>query len=378
MLIPTLLSLSLLTVMSGAAVAPALARIAAAFPEASATMVKLVLTLPSIFIIIFSFLSGQLSIRFSKRHILLFGLLFYLLGGVGGGFATTFEYLLISRAILGIGVGLIMPLSTGLIADFYFGEERSRLMGYSTASSNLGGIIATLAAGKLAMLSWRFSFGVYLLGLLVFLLVLFFLPEPGKSEKQGEDRKKLSAAVYFWGGATFVLMLAFYAIPINLAIFLDQNRFGDSSSAGLAISLVTASGFVGGLTFAKIQSLVKSFLNPLLLGLIAVGYFILYLASGLPQVLFGSAIVGLGLGWALPALYIGATTAAGDGLGVQAMAVVSSLAFFGQFMSPIVLSGVGEIFGDTSIRFAFAAIALCFSVFLLLALLSKSWTRRRT
>lgn len=62
----TLLSLSLLTVISGAAVAPAVAQIAAAFPSVSQTA-----TLPAVFIIIFSLAAGRLSSRISKRSILI-------------------------------------------------------------------------------------------------------------------------------------------------------------------------------------------------------------------------------------------------------------------------------------------------------------------
>lgn len=253
MLKPTILSLSLLTVMSGAAVAPALARISAAFPMTHPTSIKLILTLPAVFIIIFSLLSGRLIDYMSKRRLLIFGLVIYLVGGVSGGFADRFEFLLVARALLGIGVGLIMPLSTGLIADFYTGEERGKLMGYSTAASNFGGIIATLSSGLLAAYSWRYSFGVYGASLVVLLLVLFFLPIPKAQSRRERKKSALPKAVYGWAACAFLLMLAFYAIPVNLAIFLERNSLGGASSAGVAIAVVTASGFLAGLSFASVK-----------------------------------------------------------------------------------------------------------------------------
>lgn len=366
---PTILSLSLLTVMSGAAVAPALAEIAAAFPEASFATIKLILTLPAIFIIIFSLVSGWLSHRFSKRHVIFLGLFFYIFGGVGAGLTNSIESLLVFRALLGVGVGLIMPLSTGLIADFYSGQERVALMGNSTAASNLGGIIATMIAGILASISWRYSFGVYLLGFLVLIMVIAFLPEPQPKEIQNKVRQKLPKAVYGWAGGAFLLMLGFYAIPVNLAIFIEENGLGGAPVAGLAISLITASGFLGGISFARIKKITRSFLPSLLFAIMALGYFILSFAINLNQVFIGGLIVGLGLGWSLPALYIGATKAGGDGFGVQTMAVVSSMAFLGQFMSPIVLTFMGNVLGNSSSRFVFYQVAICFAVLLLAAII---------
>ncbi|WP_411911103.1 MFS transporter [Clostridium estertheticum] len=77
-----------------------------------------------------------------------------------------------SRVVLDMGVGLIFPLSTALIADFFSGDERISMMGFSQASSNLGGIITTILSGVLAKLSWRYAFYVYLIGVLVLLLIV--------------------------------------------------------------------------------------------------------------------------------------------------------------------------------------------------------------
>jgi MFS family permease len=371
MIAPTILSLSLLTVMSGAAIAPGLAKIAMAFPDSSPTSIKLILTVPAIFIIIFSMVSGWLCTRLSKRKVLFLGLAMYLIGGAGGGLTNSIGHLLLFRGLLGVGVGLIAPLSTGLIADFYSGDVRAKLMGYSTAASSLGGIISTLAAGFLAEVSWRFPFGVYLLGLFVMLLVFVFLPESSQKQENTSIDSKLPVSVYGWGAGAFFFMLAFYAAPMNLAIFIEEIGIGGSAVAGLAISLITGTGFLGGLVFGRVKKTTASFLPSLLFTLMAVGYFILSQSTNLAHVLLATATIGLGLGWSLPTIFVGATNAGGDGRGVQTMAVVSSLAYFGQFMSPVVFGVVGNIFGDSSIQFVFHVIATCFTILLLGVLLKR-------
>ena len=249
-------------------------------------------------------------------------------------------------------------------------------MGYSTAASSLGGIIATLSAGFLAAINWRFPFGVYLLGLLVMLLVFVFLPEPVKKQENTGDRSKLPCSVYKWGAGAFFFMLAFYAVPMNLALFLEEMGIGGSAVAGLAISLITGTGFLGGLVFGRVKKATASFLPYILFTLMAVGYFTLSQSTSLIHVLLATSIIGLALGWSLPTIFVGATNAGGDERGVQTMAVISSLMYLGQFMSPVVLGSIGNIFGDNSIRFVFYAIAICFTA-LLLGVIFKRFLKKR-
>ena len=83
MLMPTILSISLLTVMASTAVSPALSSIKESFAGISDTSAKLVLTLPSLIMIPFSLLSGWLSARMNKKTLVLLGMLLYLIMGVG-------------------------------------------------------------------------------------------------------------------------------------------------------------------------------------------------------------------------------------------------------------------------------------------------------
>ena len=144
-----ILSISLITVMAGATISPALGSISEAFPEANETSIKLINTLHALFIIPFTFISSRLTKRVSKKSVLAAGLILYVIGGLGGAFAPTLWLLLVSRAVLGIAVGLIMPISTSLIPDFYEGKEKTVMMGRVSASNQLGGIISIVLAGIL-------------------------------------------------------------------------------------------------------------------------------------------------------------------------------------------------------------------------------------
>ncbi len=226
MLKPTILSVSLLTIMASAAVAPALGKIRLAFPDANATLIKLVLTLPPLFIVPFSLFSGWLSMRVNKKVLMIIGLVIYLIAGCGGGFARSIKELLIIRAILGVGVGLIMPLSTTLVGDFFSGAVRSRMIGLAASVQNLGGVIFQIVAGYLAVISWRYTFGVYSLALVILILIIGFLPEPLHTKKKEGPKPKarLSLKVYLCAALCVLNMIVFFSVPANMAILLESEK----------------------------------------------------------------------------------------------------------------------------------------------------------
>lgn len=355
---PTILSISLITVMSGAAVAPALGEIARAFPQADETLIKLVLTLASVMIIPFSFISGRICDHWGKRRTLLLGLAVYLVGGMGGGLASSIWALLGTRIVLGMGVGLIMPISTALVGDFYEGEERVRTMGQLSASSNLGGIIAMVLSGWLASLSWRYSFGVYGFALGTALLVFFLLPEPASDGRPGGGFKSLPLAVYLSGAAVLLLMLVFYSIPTNMALFLQANHIGEARLSGMVIALITASGFVAGLVLSRVQGVVGRRMVPAMLGCMAGGFWLLSAAASLAPVVAGVVLIGFSYGSLFPLILVSITGAVPRHRTVLAMAVASSCLFLGQFISPLVLDGLGAIIGTASPRESFHLCAL--------------------
>src|SRR5699024_3923483 len=147
------------------------------------------------------------------------------------------------RLTLGAGVGLVMPLSMSLINDYFTGKERTKMMGYNSAFSNFGGIVTMLLAGWLATFGWRIPFNVYFLGLIIFILIFFFLPK-GEIQQPEENKKtsRLSIAAIGYSLAMGGIMLAYYSISTNIALFLEQNEIGGATLAGLVVSFTTFGG----------------------------------------------------------------------------------------------------------------------------------------
>lgn len=117
--------MSLLTVMAGAAIAPALGVIKEHFSTSSALLVQFIVSIPALLIIITNLFFLNISRHFGTRQIALAGLMLYVLAGAGCFLADDIYVLLTLRALLGVSVGLVMPLSTGLLAYYYPPEQQA-------------------------------------------------------------------------------------------------------------------------------------------------------------------------------------------------------------------------------------------------------------
>ena len=241
-----ILSLSLLTVMAGAAIAPALNIIQEHFHTASPGLVQMIISIPAIFIALTNLFFKRLCRILTIRTLVIIGLALYTAGGCLAGAFDNIYLVLIFRAIVGIGVGIIMPMSTGLIAFFFTRDKHSVLMGYSSALNMLGGVIATLIAGVLAMASWRLSFLVYLLGFAALIPCALWMPrEFIKDENKTENLAFGRTAFAPYIICMFLLMLTFFIYPSNFAIETMRTGLFSQTAIGPIMAMMDLMGFAG-------------------------------------------------------------------------------------------------------------------------------------
>ncbi|MAT51410.1 MAG: hypothetical protein CMK32_09540 [Porticoccaceae bacterium] len=350
----TILSISLLTVFASAAIAPALSEIAAAFPQIPATQIKALLTAPALTMMFIAPTAGWLSHRFGTKRLLLVGLCFYIVGGLGGGLAPTYSLLFVMRLILGVGIGILMPMSSGLIADYFEGRDRLRMMGWSSSVTSFFGICANILVGYLTLFSWRFGFGVYSVGLVVFLLVLANIPGSRETASGMHVRARLPLQVYLWALAVFVQLLAIYAVPVNIALFISENGIGGPRETGIAISCLTGASFITGFLGVRVRGWLGRYFVFATLIMGALGYWLLHNAHSLPSTILALLAIGFGNGFLMPYLFFSATSSvAAGGSAVGAAGMVGTAASLGQFATPLLLDGIAHTLGDTSPSFVF-------------------------
>lgn len=346
----TILSMSLLTVMAGAAIAPALGIIKQHFADVPDIFIQLIVSIPALFIILTNLFFMPISQRMRTRTIALTGLLLYIVAGAGCFFINDIYLLLGMRAILGISVGLIMPLSTGLLAYYFPPEEQARLMGLSAAMNQMGGVVATLLAGILAIIDWNNAFLVYLLGLIAVAMVFLWLPDAqlGTSNKRGkafEPRQLLK----FHPSVTGMLltMIIFFVFPTNFAIITaHQTSLSITIITMIMVGLDLVAFFVG-LSFGKLMQWFRQPIKYFAPICFFFGYGCFTFANGAFWIIVGSAFVGIAVGLSVPYLNTIASIKGGKNSATTVMPLLSAALYLGQFVSPLLITPLAkQIFGE--------------------------------
>lgn len=335
----TILSISLLTVMAGAAIAPALGVINAHFSGRSPLLIQLIVSLPALFIILTNLLYPLLCRLMKTRTLALTGLMLYVLSGAGAFFVDNIWVLLFMRALMGVSVGMIMPLSTGLLAYYYPPQEQASLMGLSAAMNQMGGVVATFLAGMLSGISWNCAFLVYLLGLIAVILVALFLPNERLSGGSGISLwllRRFHPSVV----GMFLVMILFFIYPTNFAL----SASGVLSGTGVTLVMVGLDvvALLVGLSFGALMhgcSRVMKYLAPL--GFMS-GYLCLASGGSLTLLLGGSALIGIANGIGVPYLNTIGSVKAGRDAATTVMPLLSAALYLGQFLSPLIVSPVAS------------------------------------
>lgn len=115
-----------------------------------------------------------------RRRIFIMGLSLFVLGSFTIGLAQSANWVLVSRALQGMGAAILAPSTLALLTtSFTEGTERTKAVSYYGAVAGIGASIGMLMGGILTdVWSWRISFIINLpLGLMLIWLACRYLPE---------------------------------------------------------------------------------------------------------------------------------------------------------------------------------------------------------
>jgi predicted MFS family arabinose efflux permease len=336
----SILSLSLLTVMAGAAVAPALDVIEQYFSHADKLLIQMIISVPALFIVISSLFFPALCKRFRSRTLVMIGLVLYCAGGCAAGLFNSIYAVLAARALVGLGVGIIMPLSTGLLSFYYSRDKQEKMMGYSSAMNQMGAVIATLLSGALAAVSWRLSFLVYLLGMLSIVLCLLFLPNDRIHSEKAHITGKTFRDYSPYIVGIFLLMITFFIYPSNFAMETAAEGTVPLKFTAVIMAGMDFVAFFGGMLFVRIKKGLRRATRLVSPILFIAGYLLLVWPGGWIGALAGSACVGFANGAGIPLIISEASKRAGRSAPSTVLPLISAALYLAQFLAPILLSVV--------------------------------------
>lgn len=341
----TLLFVSSLTIMSVITISPALPQMAIAFAgvKNAAFIVKMVLTIPALMIAIVSPVTGRLIDRHGRLKILRMALVLYAIAGVGGFFLNNLYYILISRAVLGISVGMSMTIVITLIADYFEGIERQKFVGLQIAFMSIGGIVFISAGGILADIGWRYPFLIYLSSLLVLPFTIIFLREPVVVQKINNTNQHLKAPPIIWllFFNIMVMWIIFFLIPVQIPFYLKSIGVEKNSMIGVAIAISTAFSAISSFSYSRIKARL-SFLSIFSIGylLMATGFICIAFSATYILVVVAMMISGLGIGMMIPNTNMWVMKLAPPEIRGKEIGKLTTFWFLGQFLSPVVIAPV--------------------------------------
>lgn len=302
-------AIAFLTLVSSAT-SPALAIIGENFPDASPEAIASIATLDTLTSVPFTIITGLLLGRFVKfRAMTALGLVISFVGGIMPYFATNIAEILVGRAILGIGHGLIVPITNTLTLSLFKGDEISKQFSRNSMATNCGAILFQLLGGFLGDLNWRLPFVVYVAIVPVLIIILMCLPEPENSIQTGlqkvkkfEIRKIFTRHVFFWSSVYALYMLWFYAYVTQTSGIIINNGYGNSSVSALVLSAFTLVGVIGGYSFHKIQKRIGTKTMTVGFFVNAASFIALSMCNNLATYTLFSLTFGFGYGLLQPAI----------------------------------------------------------------------------
>ncbi|MEC4726175.1 MFS transporter [Shewanella sp. D64] len=305
-------SLAMVTSLPGLAISPILDDLQKAFPKVSEFELQMLESLPSLIIIPFILLSGKLSLHTPIRKLVIWGLIIFTFSSIIYLLPIGINLMLINSALLGVGAGMIIPFTTGLIAHYFSGSKRTQQLGIISGISNLSLVLATAIAGYLANIEWHLSFLVYSISI-VSLILTSRMAKTNRTKKEGSNTLinsnktfslntiktdwPISLMIFY-----FVITIIVLSIPMNLSLFMAHYKIGSNVYSGVLLSLFFLSVMLPGFFINKLISGIKDKNNLIWIGIIILGT-ICVMVHSMWSIVVGVILIGLGYGVIQPLIY---------------------------------------------------------------------------
>lgn len=406
MVVLAIWSLSLAVDLPGLAVTPIEGQLRSIFPDATDFKIQLLTVLPNLVIIPFVLLAGKLSETKHKIAVIVAGTVLYIAAGALSIFSGSLNILILLSCLLGAGCGLILPFSTGLVADVFTGKYRMKQMGIISAIGNVALVVATFVVGFLAAKSWHLPFLVYLLPLLSLVLIPFLkkIPQsdyaspaaesetkPDGSQKQNTtnnaETTKTSATVAtipavdadgfstkgqkvkggFYIGRTIWLLLAYFFFVFATCIpsyYLPNMNWINAESASTMTSVFYFAMFVIGLALTPCMKLFRKTTFIAATAMLVLSFVLFVFTHNFVVYIIACALAGLGNGIAQPIFYTKATeVVTSESKSTLSLAYLQVANYVAISLVPVIISAARAIFHQpTSTLFPFVFVGIATAI----------------
>ncbi|MGV8091105.1 MAG: MFS transporter [Mangrovibacterium sp.] len=177
--------------------------------------------LTSVFLWVYGLLSpfaGFIADRFKKQNVIIGSLLVWSAVTWLTGHASTFEELLITRALMGISEAFYIPAALSLIVDYHKGTTQSLAIGIHLAGTTVGQSLGFLGGLIAEEFTWGYAFNCFgVIGILYAVSLVFMLKQPhavhvGKDLNDREKVRFSEAIKVTFSKRAFIYLLLFWCL----------------------------------------------------------------------------------------------------------------------------------------------------------------------
>ena len=185
-------------------------------------------------------LYGKLGDLYGRRNTIFVSVAIFLTGSVLCGVATSMTFLIIARAIQGMGGGGLFVLALSVVGDAIPPRERGKIQGVFAAVFSTSSVLGPLAGGWISQnINWHWIFFINVpLGLIALI---------GFAASFKPRGTRVSHQIDWWGAIALTLALG----SLTLVTSLGGRSFGWGSPTALTLAVLTVAGFI---SFVMIES----------------------------------------------------------------------------------------------------------------------------
>ncbi len=346
----------------------------------SASEVGFLVTVYAGFVVLASPFVGIAIDRQGPKALLVTGLFVYGLSGGAGLFINSYYPLIASRAILGLGVAAIFSSVSVIIGQNYHGKDLHQMMGLRVGINDFAAVVWPILGGWLGAISWHAPFATYLVGIPLGLVILRWVP---RSQAHAEPAGATTRVAFRTIISDQPVLIAVYALMFmstlvlgTVAVYLPQllKRIGvsDPFTIGLYLSVLTLTVAVISLLYGRIKTVLDyGAIAMTAVALWVLGFTVIVLAPDRITIIIALVIIGIGRGLTFPTAIAWASEIGPESLRGSITGNVTTFAYLGIFLAPVILAPVENLIGLPAVFVAIDLAAMAVLAALILVALVK-------
>lgn len=331
-------------------VSPVLSEIHHHFSSVDISFVQMLITAPCLIAMIVALITGWLAMRVDQRTLFLTAAAVSGVTGVLPYLADNFWILFFSRMAYGLSLGIAVSLVTALVADYFEGEQRVRVMGMQGASVGATMMIVTTVCGVIGKGDFRRAYFINLLAFVAFAIIAVCLPKKEKKKRRGMQRIQLNHRVFVMAAFMFVESFFVITFTTNISMHLSGSLKGDTAVAGLLTGIFSVSQVIFGFLLNHIVKVSRKYTLPGAMFGLALGYLVIAVFPGNTVMLvLGAVLCGYSQGVYFPKAMVEVTTVVPLASAPMASSVMTVAICGSQLISPVIINIAAKlVFGETT------------------------------